>query len=42
MVGKQQASLFNSNKNINATLSKVYVQVKLTVIPTEKTEQIVP
>ncbi len=40
--GQTTASLFNSQQKNKADLAEVYVQVKLTVIPTEKTEEIVP
>jgi len=42
--GQTTASLFTANKNKNnkVNLSKVYVQVKLTVIPPEKIETVVP
>jgi len=40
--GQTTASLFNSQQKNKADLSEVYVQVKLTVIPQEKTEEIVP
>jgi hypothetical protein len=40
--GQTTASLFNSNKNSKVDISKVYVQIKLTVIPPDKTEEIVP
>lgn len=40
--GQTTASLFNARRNNKADLSDVYVQVKLTVIPEDKTEEIVP
>ncbi len=40
--GQTTASLFNSQHKNKADLDEVYVQVKLTVIPPEKTEEIVP
>jgi len=40
--GQTTASLFNSQQKNRADLAEVYVQVKLTVIPPEKTEEIVP
>lgn len=40
--GQTTASLFNSHKNNKADLSAVHVQIKLTVIPPEETERIVP
>jgi len=40
--GQTTASLFNSQNNNTANLDSVYVQVKLTVIPQEKTEEVVP
>jgi len=40
--GQTTASLFNSQQKNKTDLAEVYVQVKLTVIPTEKTEEIVP
>ncbi len=40
--GQTTASLFNSQNKKTANLASVYVQVKLTVIPQEKTEKIVP
>lgn len=40
--GQTTASIFNSNKNNKIDISKIYIQVKLTVIPTGKTEEIVP
>jgi hypothetical protein len=40
--GQTTASIFTAMKNSKADLSNVYVQVKLTVIPPEKVETIVP
>ncbi len=40
--GQTTASLFNSQQKNKADLAEVYVQVKLTVIPPEETEEIVP
>lgn len=40
--GQTTASLFNAQRNSKADLSEVFVQVKLTVIPSERTEEIVP
>ena len=40
--GQTTASLFNSHRNNRADLSDVHVQIKLTVIPPEETEFIVP
>jgi len=40
--GQTTASLFNSQNKNTAHLASVYVQVKLTVIPPERTEEIVP
>ncbi|MBI9091107.1 MAG: AIPR family protein [Desulfobacterium sp.] len=40
--GQTTASLFNSQKKNKIDLSNVHVQVKLTVIPQEETEHIVP
>ncbi|MFP7754563.1 AIPR family protein [Thermodesulfobacteriota bacterium B35] len=40
--GQTTASLFNARKKNNADLARVHVQVKLTVIPPDKTEKIVP
>ncbi len=40
--GQTTASIFSAMKNFKAELSKVYVQVKLTVIPPEKVDAIVP
>lgn len=40
--GQTTASLFNTHRKNKADLSAVHVQVKLTVIPSEETENIVP
>ncbi len=40
--GQTTASLFNSQNKNTANLDSVYVQVKLTVIPEERTEEMVP
>lgn len=40
--GQTTASIFTAMKNAKAELSNVYVQVKLTVIPPEKVETVVP
>lgn len=40
--GQTTASIFTAMKNTKAELSNVYVQVKLTVIPPEKVETVVP
>ena len=40
--GQTTASLFTATKKGKADLSRVYVQVKLTVIPPEKAEAVVP
>lgn len=40
--GQTTASIFTANKKNRANLSKVYVQVKLTVIQPEKVETVVP
>ncbi len=40
--GQTTASLFNTHRNNKADLAAVHVQAKLTVIPPEKTEHIVP
>ena len=40
--GQTTASIFTATKKDKAALSKVYVQVKLTVIPPERAEAVVP
>lgn len=40
--GQTTASIFTAMKNSKAELSNVYVQVKLTVVPPEKVESVVP
>ena len=40
--GQTTASLFNTRRQNSADLSNVHVQVKLTVIPPEETEEVVP
>jgi hypothetical protein len=40
--GQTTASIFNSKRQHRANLANVYVQMKLTVIPPEKVEKVVP
>ncbi|MBT7790351.1 MAG: AIPR family protein [Calditrichaeota bacterium] len=40
--GQTTASIFTSKKQLRANLSNVFVQMKLTVIPPEKVEKVVP
>lgn len=40
--GQTTASLFNSNKDSKINLAEVYVQVKLTIIPSCESDEIVP
>jgi len=40
--GQTTASLFNSNKDSKTNLAEVYVQVKLTIIPSCESDEIVP